>query len=76
MRILNSDIAKFQKIYKDRFGIELDESIALEKLKTLLNQMNLVLECLSPEHRAALGMYMKDENESIKNGQSGTGSNS
>ena len=73
MRILKADIVKFQQVYKDRFGIEIDESVALDKLNTLLNQVNLILDCLSPEHRVAMTLYgEKDNDERDKNEQSGT----
>jgi hypothetical protein len=47
MQLLNSDIAKFKKLYKEKFNIELDDHEARHKLSLLVRQMEIVYQPIS-----------------------------
>jgi|GEM_PF-1412043 len=44
MDILDTDIAKFKKLYKEKFDIELDNHEARHKLSLLVRQMEIVYQ--------------------------------
>lgn len=47
MKILDTDIAKFKKLYKEKFKIELDDHEARHKLSLLVRQMEIVYQPIS-----------------------------
>lgn len=44
MELTKSDIAKFKKLYKEKFDIELDDITARQKLALLVRQMEIVYQ--------------------------------
>jgi hypothetical protein len=49
MEILNTDIAKFKKLYKEKFNIELDDHDARHKLSLLVRQMEIVYQPITKQ---------------------------
>lgn len=47
MQLLDTDIAKFKKLYKEKFNIDLDNHNARHKLSLLARQMELVYRPIS-----------------------------
>ena len=54
MELTNKDLARFQKLYRDNFGIELDDETAYRKLSHLVRQMELVYQPITAEQRKAI----------------------
>ena len=44
MRITNSELEEFKQIYKDEFGIKLENREAMEKALNVLNGVELILK--------------------------------
>lgn len=42
MQLLDTDITKFQALYKAHMGVELDHQVAREKLAKLVRQVEIV----------------------------------
>jgi len=49
MALSNSQIEKFQSLYKKRFGVDLTKEVACEKLAKLLRLMELVYKPITKE---------------------------
>ena len=49
MHLTDKDIAKFQKLYKEKFNIELDYNAAYEKASKLVRQMEIVYQPITKE---------------------------
>lgn len=49
MQLTNRDIAKFKKLYKEKFDIDLDDHEARHKLSLLVRQMELVYQPITKQ---------------------------
>lgn len=49
MEILDTDIAKFKKLYKEKFDIDLDDHEARHKLSLLVQQMEIVYQPITKD---------------------------
>ena len=49
MQLTKSDIAKFKKLYKEKFDIDLDDHEARHKLSLLVRQMELVYQPITKQ---------------------------
>ena len=47
MELLDSDIIKYQKLYKAQFGKDIDKHTAREQLSKLVRQMEIVYQPIS-----------------------------
>lgn len=65
MEILDTDIVKFKKLYKEKFNIELDDHEARHKLSLLVRQMELVYRPITVEQLEDL--IIKDAEKGILN---------
>jgi hypothetical protein len=72
MELKPSDVEKFQRIYKDKFGISLDLGAAELKLTILVNQLVVLTEAITDEHHTALDVVLKNENENDYNDETKT----
>jgi hypothetical protein len=62
-----TDIKRFQKLYRLRFGVPIDHDNARKKLALLVEQMELIYQPVTT-------MQVKEHvNEDVKNEQSGSG---
>lgn len=60
MKLLKTDVTKFQTLYKTKFGVELDRKTAYKKLSLLVLQMGTIYTPISKER---FEMFMKNEDE-------------
>lgn len=66
MELLDTDVAKFQKLYCTSFGVELDYQSAHAKLSMLVRQAELVYKPITRKQLNALRIT-KDEDEKREN---------
>lgn len=61
MELLDTEVVKFQKLYKTRLGIDLDDVMARKKLAKLVRQVELVYRPITIKQFAQL--HNEDEKE-------------
>lgn len=66
MKLLDTDIARFQELYRSKLGIELDSKTAYAKLKLLTRQVQIFYRPIT-KHQLDAYLAKKDENEDESN---------
>ncbi len=54
MNITQADIKKYQKVYKEKYGKDLDNAMAREQLSKLVRMMEIVYQPITKEQAKAV----------------------